>query len=240
MGVTFVTALYLPSTPIYRKLDAYISHFEELASTNIPIILHLDSRLVELGNHLCKKYSNIQHCIYGILDTSYVPTDVILPYFRNKEKDTVDYLCIQLSKLKLMKDSEQLVKTTHMAWIDFGIFHMFKEKELCRLWLNKIAFSSFKADKILSPSSYDMEYLKSLNHSFNSLHSVYWIHCGSLLLGPKDKFGPAYEAQMKAVRAHLPQLTWEVNYWVMIDEHFIRYSAIHSDIILENVCQYLN
>lgn len=40
---------------------------------------------------------------------------------------------------------------------------------------------------------------------------------------------------MELVYAHLPALTWEVNYWAMMEEHFERYPADHDDTMLMNV-----
>lgn len=233
MGVTFVTAFYLPASLVYRNPDKYISLFEELASTGVPIILYLDSRLTDVGERLCRDYKNIQKCVYGILDKSYLPENVTLPAWRNKDKDTVDYLCIQLSKLKIMAEVEKTVETSHLAWIDFGIYHMFKDRSLSRLWLNKIAFSSFNTESILSPGCYT-------EGSKDLYHNIYWYHCGSFLLGPQGKFTPAYEAQMLIVTKNLPQLTWEVNYWTMMEGHFITYIANHSELLLEKVCDYIS
>lgn len=232
MGVTFVTALYLPSNPTYRKLSTYIAHFEKLASTGVPLIVYLDNRLTELGERLCREYKNIQRCIYDTVDISYVPADVRLPVWRNHEKDTVDYLCIQLSKLKVLANAAEFVETDHLAWIDFGIYHMFKDHPLCNLLLNKIAYSSFNTDTILSPGCYS-EGTKDL---FNN---IYWYHCGSFLLGPKEKFKPAYEKQMSIVTNNLPQLTWEVNYWTMMGDEFTSYIANHNELLLQKVCDYI-
>ena len=232
MGVTFVTAFYLPQNLVYRDPAKYISLFEELASTGVPIILYLDNRLTDVGERLCKQYKNIQRCVYDTLDKSFVPEDVTLPVWRNKDKDTVDYMCIQLSKLRILAEVEQTVETDHLAWIDFGIYHMFNHKQLTRMWLNKIAYSSFNTEKILSPGCYT-EGSKDL---FNNL---YWYHCGSFLLGPKGKFKPAYEEQMSIVTKNLPQITWEVNYWTMMEGYFTSYIANHNELLLEKVCDYI-
>ena len=231
MGVTFVTALYLPSGPLYKTLTAYVKLFKLMAVTGVPIILYLDTRLTDLGKQLCEGYTNIQ-CFFSTFDTSFVPADVTLPANRNFEKDTADYMCIQLSKLKLLRDATAYAKTTHLAWIDFGIYQMFKDHVLCHYWLNKIAYSEFQTNKIVSPSCYTLEAVKPFDN-------IYWNHSGSFLLGQRDQFGPAYDAQMGLVRANLPRLTWEVNYWTMMPDHFECYYGPHSDLILENVCAYI-
>ena len=231
MGVTFVTALYLPSGPIYKSLSVYIELFKCIAATGVPIILYLDTRLTDLGAQLCEGYKNIQ-CFYDTFDTSFVPPDVVLPANRNFAKDTADYMCIQLSKLKLLRNATVHTATEHLAWIDFGIYQMFKDSALCHYWMNKIAYSEFQTTKIVSPSCYTLEVVEPFDN-------IYWNHCGSFLLGQRDQFGPAYDAQMALVRANLPRLTWEVNYWTMLPDHFECYYGPHCDLILENVCRYI-
>jgi hypothetical protein len=232
MGVTFVTAFYLPSTPTYRKVPLYISLFEEFASTGVPIILYLDSRLPELAERLCKTYANIQHCYLGSADNSFLPENVVLPAVRNFDKDTSDYMCIQLMKLKVLAEVEVFIQTSHIAWIDFGIYHMFNDKQLCRYLLNKIAYSSCSTEKILSPACYTM----AVTDPFNR---IYWNHCGSFLLGKVGVFASAYDAQMALVKNNLPQVTWEVNYWCMMSDHFTSYMATHNELLLKNVCDYI-
>ena len=232
MGVTFVTAFYLPSNLIHRKLETYISLFEELAATGIPLVVYLDRRLPEFGERICREYKNIQKCIYVDLNTSFVPKNVSLPKFRNIDKDTVDYLCIQLSKLKHVSDATRFIETSHIAWIDFGIYHMFRDREICRFLLHKIASSTFPTDTILSPGCYTIELIQPFD-------SVCWNHCGSFLLGAKALFKEAYDVQMSIVAENLPQLTWEVNYWSMMNKYFTTYMANHDELILHNICDYI-
>lgn len=232
MGVTFITALYLPSEPTYRKLETYFAMFKLLAATGVPIILYLDKRLEGVGKELTGKYPNIEKCFYGSVDTSYVSADAELPVDRNLQKDTVDYFCIQLTKLWALNHAADHIKTSHMAWIDFGIYHMFRDRDLCHLLLNRIAMSKFPGDKILSPSCWDV-----------SPHSLWdkisWRHCGSFLLGPPNAIRRAYQKQMEIVMNNLPRLTWEVNYWAMMDDMFHHYRADHNDLILKKVCDYI-
>jgi hypothetical protein len=233
MGVTFVTALFYSKDLGYRKLPTYLALFDNLASTGIPIILYLDSFLKEEGNILSEKYKNIQRIIYVDLDTSYLMPNMVLPSKRYEEKDKLEYFCIQLSKFKLLEDAEKYVTTTHTAWIDFGVYHMLKDYEICRYWLNKIAHSEFYNEKILSPGC-------RRGYVDEVWDKVCWNHCGSFLLGPKDKFQGAHDTQMKLVKNNLPRITWEINYWTMMEEHFSHYFVItHGELLFEKVCDYI-
>ena len=153
---------------------------------------------------------------------------------RNMDKDTPDYLCIQLTKLKLMAEVASMasVTTPYIAWIDFGIYHMMRDHDVCNNLLQRIAVSNFPTDRILSPGC-------NSNAYYDLFEEICWWHCGSFLLGEKSRFPPAYARQTTLVRENLPRLTWEVNYWVMMNDVFTIYSANHDDLILQNLCDYI-
>jgi len=232
MGVTFVTALFLPSGPIFKPVSKYIELFECLARTNVPIVLYMDTRLREEGAELCIKYANIRRCTYTQVDTSWVPKNVILPTIRNEAKDTPDYMCIQLSKLKLVAEASEFVNTSHIAWIDFGIYHMFEDRDICNKLLNTITNANFPTDRILSPGCYT-------GGHHNLFEQICWWHCGSFLLGEKSLFPIAYARQTALVEEYLPRLIWEVNYWTMMNDCFTIYIANHNELLLYNLCDYI-
>jgi len=229
--VTFVTALYLPSGPINKPVDTYFRLFERLAGTGVPLIVYLDVRLASRGEGLCLRFPNILRCVPSVLDKFLMLRDTVLPSVRNYEKDTSDYMCIQLTKLRLMAE----VAGCHggiFAWIDFGIYHMFKDWDRCDTLLKSLSAWNFVGDRIFSPG-YKNVFINLFEH-------ICWKHCGSLLVGTGSMFIRAYERQTTLVLENLPRLTWEVNYWVMMDEYFNNYSAYHDDSILENICLFIN
>jgi len=224
--VTFVTALYLPSGPINKPVDTYFRLFERLAGTGVHLIVYLDVRLDSRGEELCLRFPNILRCVPSVLDRSLLLRDLVLPSVRNYDKDTADYMCIQLTKLRLMADVATGVTGT-LAWIDFGIYHMFKDWDRCDSLLREISDWDFKGDCIYSPGYKNM--------FINLFEHICWKHCGSLLIGTGSMFIRAYKRQTTLVLENLPRLTWEVNYWAMMDDHFEIYNANHNDLILEHL-----
>ena len=224
--VTFVTALYLPSGRINKPVDTYFSLFERLAGTGVPLIVYLDVHLASRGKGLCLRFPNILRCAPSVFDQSFLLRNVVLPSVRNYEKDTADYMCIQLTKLRLMAEVAGYQKGP-LAWIDFGIYHMFKDWDRCDRLLQEISDWDFIGDHILSPS-YKNVFVNLFEH-------ICWKHCGSLLIGTGPMFIKAYKRQTALVLENLPQLTWEVNYWAMMDEYFKIYIANHDDLILEQL-----
>lgn len=237
-GVTFVTALYLPAGPMFKSVDTYFENFERLAATGISLILYLDARLTEKGYDLCRRFPNILRCIYVTLDTSWVPKNVILPINRRIEKDTIEYFCIQLSKLRLLRDSATYVKTRHIAWIDFGIYHIFKNPDVMTHLLRHISAAEFPTNKILAPGCWDLPRAYGMER-YDIWRSICWRFCGGFLLGAVELFAAAEEHQQTLVMGNMPGLVWEVNYWAMMEEYFINYRADHDDSIVANVCQFI-
>ena len=238
MGVTFVTALYLPAGPMFKPVDNYFENFKQLATTGIPLILYLDARLTEKGTDLCRQFPNILRCEYVTLDTSWVPNKLYLPLTRRVEKDTVEYFCIQLSKLRLLRDSAAYVKTTHIAWIDFGIYHIFKNPSTMTPFLQYIAASEFPTNKILAPGCWGFPAEYGMQR-YDIWDSICWRFCGGFLVGAVGLFAAAAERQQALVMGNLPGLTWEVNYWAMMEEYFTNYRADHDHSIVTNVCQFI-
>ena len=63
--------------------------------------------------------------------------------------------------------------------------------------------------------------------------------CGGFLVGAVELFEAAAARQEALVMNNMPGLTWEVNYWAMMEENFLNYSANHDDSIVANVCQFI-
>jgi len=239
MTVTFVTALYIIPNNEYRDPVFYLDKIEYLIQSGVPVICYLDKTLETQGEILKKKYPNLTIPEYVALDKSWVPNDVRLPGDRNKQKDTIDYFCIQLSKLKCLTDASKYATTTHTAWIDAGIFYMFNDKEKAKSILNEIANASWP-NKILAPGGYNNEEIKKvweINNTYFFLDYIFWNYLGSFLLGDKTLWLAAYEQQTAVVTKHLPRLAWEVNYWSQMDV-FTWYRADHNISMLENVLQF--
>lgn len=216
----FITAFLRPKTE-YRSTDVYFNEFEKLANTGIPILLFLD--IVFLG----KSFPPNVRIVPTTLDTSWVPPNIQLPAHRNPKKDTVDYFCVQLSKLKYLVEARKYTNDEFLAWIDFGAFHMFQDIPRCNQYLKTIAESTFPTDKILAPGCWS-----SGEYDWNS---VCWRFCGTFLIGHRDLFPKALERQTDLVISQIPKITWEVNYWSQMEDLFHVYNANHDDTLLSRV-----
>jgi len=226
LEVCYVTALFLPCDGFsaHRSLDEYLACFEELARCRVPIGLYLDPKLRELGQQLSAKHSNVLVLDYLPVAKDFLSDPCVLPVGRNHAKDTEDYFCIQLMKLPLLARAarDERVAQPALAWIDFGIFHMFKDKAACRARLEALRLVDVSA--IHCPGAWPAA-------DYDLFERVLWRYCGAFCVGAKALFAPAAAAQDALVRRHLPLLTWEVNYWTSMS-CFRWYQADHDESIL--------
>lgn len=225
MTTTFVTAFFAPSTT-YRSVDAYFSHFNKLAETGVSILLFLDPQYT---HHVFP--SNVS-VIPMSLNTTWLPNNAQLPEGRNLNKDTREYLCIQLQKLVLLNLSRSATTTPYLAWIDFGAFHMIKDVEQAQQTLKYITQCEFPRDKIIAPGCWPAG-------NYDILQNPVWRFCGTFLLGHRDLFETAQRRQAELVYKYLPRITWEINYWSQMEDLFHVYMANHDDTLLSRVIQFV-
>lgn len=221
----FVTAFFPPKTS-YRSLDTYLQDFQAFAESGVPILLFLDTQCPDISVP-----SNVR-VIPTTLDNSWLPQNVQLPMHRAPNKDTTDYMCIQLSKLFYLTEARKYTDDLFLAWLDFGAFHMFRNPEECRSILRTLSTASFPTDRILAPGCWEAG-----QYDWNT---VCWRFCGTFLIGHRDLFAPAYERQMSIVHSQLPRLTWEVNVWAQMDDAFQVYKADHNDTLLSRAMVFVH
>jgi len=232
MTITFVSAFYAPSTSsVYRSTEFYFSMFEHLASTQLPILLFLDKTLRDQGERLLEQYPNLK-IEYTTLEKPWLPdNELVLPTTRNEVKDTVDYFHIQLSKLRHLSRASQMVHTTHLAWIDFGIFHVMNDKDYAKQLLQEIYEIKLPLNIVFSPGCWDP---RTKNLEYFDHDEIEWYHCGGFMIGDTKLFNDLCEKQDALVRRYLPTLTWEVNYWSMMTD-FAVYAADHDETMLSGL-----
>ena len=217
MPVTFVTALVLQSGPMFRTVGHYVKNFETLAATGVPILAYIDSRVSLTPS------PNVT-----IIPTTPTFSDIAfrLPSARDPVKDTAEYMQIQLMKLKFLTDAAARADTEFVAWIDFGLFAIFKDPDACARRIREIAEGTYCRDKILIPGIW-----KGDRHDI--WNKICWKYCGGFMIGHRDLVERVYRRQAEVYKSNLPRITWEVNYWVLMSDCFRWYKADHDDSILD-------
>lgn len=221
-SVTFVTLLIRPTNG-YRSLSEYYEHFSHLVATGLPIVAFVDTSI---------PLDAAPNVTVLPLTPPTPSADAILPAGRSLTKDTPEYFLIQLEKLACMSRAREVATTPYLAWIDFGAYHMFRDKALARLALRRIATRTYPTTTIFAPSCWGPG-------SYPLWDTICWRFCGTFLLGHRDLFPGAYARQQELVAAHAPRLTWEVNYWCLMEEYFTLYPADHNERLLTELCHYV-
>jgi len=220
----FVTALFFPESEIsYRKKSEYLRLGRFLVQATVPLRVYTSpacaGTLRESWEGL--ETSHVEMCTDVEVEPHWLRGDVTLPRSRSPEKDTAYYLCVQMSKLKCLAHASH--RATHLAWIDYGIFHMIKDVSRTQSDLRDLAelLPQKKLAKIMSPSG--------TAFPADVWDVPRWSFLGSVLFGQSEAFVDAYRRQTELVLEHLPKLTWEINYWTMMEEHFEGYPSGHDD-----------
>lgn len=223
-STTFVSAFFKPATS-YRSDTDYFDLFDRLASTGVSILLFLDTHYSD------KVFPPNVRVIPTSLDTSFLPESPVLPSQMHPVKDSAHYMCIQLNKLRVMKEALVYVDTPYLAWIDFGAFHMVKHVTRVTEMLRTLETTLFRTDRIISPGSATYTLSDVWTRPVWRLFGTFWV-------GHRSLIASAYERQMTLVHANLPRITWEVNYWAMMDDMFHVYPADHDDSIFTRIPLY--
>jgi len=270
--ITFITAFFSPDRNQYKSTEFYFEMFEKMLSTRINVVLYLDNKYIDKGKELISRYSNLD-VIYNsfeklkeeVLDHRYnikesrltsfpcgKEEDFILPGNRNFSKDTLDYYYIQLSKLYHLDLYSKTTKKneSHIAWIDFGIFYLFKDVVYATNVLKTISRLIIPKGVILAPGCRDWDITMHYDYYKDRLFdNIVWFFCGSFLIGDINMFNRLYDKQKTIFIENLPKITWEVNYWSMIynsyssdnssDDKFIVYgNNEHNESMLYRLVNY--
>ncbi len=217
MPTVFVTAFH----PL--RADPYWPYFDLLVQSGVPLLLFLDERCSD-----CPEAPNLR-VIRVPLVHAWDVEGVQLPPVRSPEKDTAEFLSIMALKLRYMTEALAYTEATHLAWIDFRVFHVIRDIPAVQAKLRSLAEHPFPREMpILAPGCWPAA-------PFDFFRSMWWRFCGGFLLGPREAFQPAWARQQSLIEAGLPRVTWEVNYWAQMEEHFQWYPADHDERLLLHV-----
>jgi len=220
MTLTFVTAYH----PL--RTDPYWPHFSLLVQSGVPILLFLDDRCPDPPS--APNLRVVRVPLVHAWDCS----RVVPPTHRTEAKDTPEFLSLMALKLRYMTEALAHTDATHLAWIDFRVFHVIRDIPAAQAKLRSLASHSFPTRmKILAPGCW------SPCPSMDIFASICWRFCGGFLLGPRDAFPTAFARQTDILQAGLPRVTWEVNYWTQMEDQFEWYPADHDDRLLLHVPQ---
>ena len=239
MCITFVTSffhIYDEDYDATKTVEWRISRFREIARTGIKMCMYVS---LEFINIVPKEYANV-----SIIEapTSFVASETVeLPQQRNIQKDTVKYMQVINSKTDFMSDAIRLNtwSSTHFAWIDFNISHVFSNKERTLRFLRELDMYKIPDKCMLVPGCWNKYDNINIGHVTECIN---WRFCGGFFIGDKDsivEFDRLYKQKFPEFLQTHNKLVWEVNFWAWLevnsDWNPEWYAADHNDSIITNL-----
>lgn len=241
-SITFVSSIFHLSKKYYehdKPLDWRIERFQELASTGIQICLFCCSSMKQILEPILVDFPNV--CLMDCVEIEelqimkYVQENGLkidageqeevsggLPKIRNMNKDILEYLCIINNKPEFLYKSIQKnpFHSTHFAWIDFNITHVFKKLKTSLDIITQISQNTFGESCFWIPGCWDKN---KTDHNYDSiLEKICWRFCGGFFLGDKnsiENFCLLYFQQFPQFLKTNGLIVWEVNFWAWLEHN---------------------
>jgi hypothetical protein len=213
--ITFVTGLFhlREDRSQYRTDETRIEFFRQLQSSGIKLHLFTSPEYAHLGGEVLE--------LEDLEAVRLAPPG--LPAHRSESKDTRAFLSFINAKLELVARAMKTGTTTHYAWIDFSIGHVFHDSPGTLAYLSMLGQSRLRDRCLLVPGCWGPG---------TFLDRVNWRFCGGFVVGDRESMLEFYHAHRAAYQA-LPQLTWEVNVWARSETPGLTwYAADHTDSIV--------
>ncbi len=236
MSTTFVSALILQQRGQAKHLLAdYLSRFEVLAASGLSIALFLDPSLRAVGDAWCGRFPNLRVLAYVELPDTAVfraieGRELRLPEHRG-DNDSLEYMTIGNSKLEWLQRAARSdpFRSTHFAWIDFGIAHVLHEPRATLTALGKVR----PRYPLIAPGCYRRD-----PYSEAQLWSqVCWHYCGGFLLCDRAHAEYLNDEFLHCLSVEYPRFSWEVNFWAVLElkygVQFNWYKAEFDDSMLQ-------
>jgi hypothetical protein len=237
-------------TPFQNKdLDWRFQHFRKLAATGIDIAVILSPDCALYMQNIVIQYPNVRVIRYMNLSETWVyqtyhsvlseGVEIGLPNSRNEQKDTKEYILLMNAKTEFLKIAVETnpFGSSHYAWIDFNIYHIFtgREQRVLEL-LHGLSRRTMAPYFLTLPGCWGKEHV---NESF-LLNDICWRFCGGFFIGSADRmleFDAYYTRFFETFLREKQKLVWEVNFWAYVElahsMSVIWYPGDHNEKILE-------
>ncbi len=227
-----------------RNIDAYFKWGKLLLSTNVPKIIFLEQKSIDvLGESYIKSISN----------TTFIPFEKkrLILYDLIKDKDnlklpnppphettpSLEYLSIIINKTEWMKKAVEIntYKTEQFIWIDFGIYHIFNTPVIFKKYVLNTQTKIY--DKVRIGSIWDLTYSVS-KHQIKNI--PLWFFAGGVFGGNKYKLVIFANKVKEKIEELIKEgyIMWEVNIWYLVykenKELFDSYKCDHNLNLLKN------
>lgn len=241
--VTFVTA-YLnlqESRPADKTVERHFQLFQNFVDAGLPIHVYLSRCYMDMfqqhfGSHPTIR---VEACDLEDLQT-YKELEGLtlnLPAVRQHEHDTQNFMILMNAKVELMARTidSNIYPSSHYAWIDFGLCHVFKSIQQSCQELRELTRSTLKIPLLAIPGAWEKgRNLRTLQSNVN------WRFCGGFFVGDSKTlrtWNDTYRATFKPFIQQGGILLWETNVWTIQEQlgvlHPTWYLADHNDSMIQ-------
>jgi Bacterial protein of unknown function (HtrL_YibB) len=237
--VTFVTAfMNIYDKPLHdiRDISWRFDHFAKLAKTGIPICVYVDTKSEDFMRQFIDVFDEGHRVrimrVLDITDTwvhkTCLNAPVQMPPNRTPSKDTYEYMVLMNSKIEFLKDTieQNPWNTDHFAWIDFNIWHVFKDhaasaNQLRHICYNRFPRASEASHKVMIPGCWGEFPAHENLVPEDILGKIHWRFCGGFFLGHRAAIldlWRMYETKFpEFLTKYNNTIVWEVNFWAWLE-----------------------
>lgn len=243
---TFITSffnIYEEDYDNQKTMPWRIERFREIAQIGIPICVYVCPSLNQSVEEISAEFPNVKIMKVIPIEELWIAKECqnieySLPSRRNDGKDIDRYLMVINSKTEFMCDTieKNPWNSTHFAWIDFNISHVFFQKEPTLEYLKFISQCEFNPSCFVIPGCWNKFDNVFISHITDT---IFWRFCGGFFIGDSDSirnFDRLYKEYFPVFIKNSRKLIWEVNFWAWLESNSewkpIWYSADHNDTIL--------
>lgn len=235
--VTFVTAfLDLGEDRSKDKsVDTCFLHFSKLVESGISIVAFVSS--VYLERITPSPNLHVLPLELHELETykESVREPCALPESRTDYHDTLHFMILMNAKIEFVHRAieHNPFQSSHFAWIDFSIFHVFRNPHGSRQFLRVLSESALSSPCLTFPGCWEKD--QGADSLFKGIN---WRFCGGFFLGDIHSlrdFYTRYRSFFPQCLSQTKTMVWEVNMWhaMELDGWSCEwYRANHDDSIL--------
>ncbi len=226
--------------PIDKRVETHFANAHKVIDTGVPVALFISP---SYAPYLNKHFSGAKNLVvYPIefndleLVKACAGLSLSLPSVRNEKHDTANFLLLMNAKIEFMTRAILLSegKHNHVAWIDFGIAHIFKDAWSSSLHIRQIHDSKLQDKVLVFPGSWGKG-----ERSEQLWSHVNWRFSGGFFLGDTQSILDMFEmTRQNFIRtiAEKGSLLWETNFWAYAEQQGwfspSWYHGDHNDSIL--------
>jgi hypothetical protein len=254
-NITFVTVymnIYSQKKEGHRDMAWRFQQFAKIAEMGIQLCVYIDESSEELLDQFIELYPNLRKMrTWKSIQDTWVHKEcstytLKFPQKRNLQKDTYEYMALMHTKMECMADAiqENPFGSTHFAWIDFNIAHIFQHMEMSQTQLKRISTNDWSRSFLVMPGCWSA--LPTDMNTSTILNTIHWRFCGGFFMGDRDSimdFCTLYQTHFPRFLKDFSYMTWEVNFWAYMEHKIARwkpqwYAADHNDSILHIPWEY--